>query len=268
MGFQRDGPNAFRGGDRFKMSRVKFGRTGMSLLEVTIAGVILMTVILLVFGILHQSQTAAASGQAMAEAEERGRKALDACKTELLFARLVLGDFPTGTKNRIRYQIPSVSGALLYGYPDSGGTFQAGWSAVIRFVEERVILEPEAADVAGAERFGYDLNRNGSVADAFSVGKIVRETYNGTDSIASLQGSVTISGDVLLRRPDPRADMDGDGAGDPLFELLDFNGGATIPSPGTVAMVRVNVWHGLFGPNRTAFHLRNNRQDIQFRNPQ
>lgn len=240
----------------------------MSLLEVTIAGVILMTVILLVFGILHQSQQAAAVGSAIAEAEERGRRALDVCKTELLFARLVLSDFSTAGKNRVRYQIPSTTGALVYGYPDASGTFRPNWSAVLRFVEEKVILEPQAPDVAGAERFGYDLNRNGVATDAFSVGKLVRETYNGTDSAAALQGTVTITGELVLRRPDPRADMDGDGAVDPLFELLDSSGGITIPSPGMVAMLRVNLWHGLFGPNRREFYLRNNRQDIQFRNPQ
>lgn len=243
-------------------------RIGMSLLEVTIAGAILVTVILLVFGILHESQKAAAAGTAMAEAEERGRRTLDACKTELLFARLVLADFPTATKNRVRYQIPSAAGAMAYGYSDASGAFRPGWSAVLRFVEEKVILEPQAPDVAGAERFGYDLNRNAVLTDAYSVGKLVKETYNGTDSTAALQGTVTITRDLVLRRPDPRADMDGDGAGDPLFDLLDGSGGVTIPSPGTVGMLRLNVWHGIFGPNRREFYLRNNRQDIQFRNSQ
>lgn len=240
---------------------------GFSLLEVTIAGIILVTVIFMVFSVLHQSQTAAAIGTATGEAEERGQRVLDVCKSELMFAKLVMSDFPSA-KTRIRYQIPNKSGALAYGATDGSGTFQTGWSFVIRFVQEKTYLEPQAADVSGAERHRLDLNRNSSPSDAFSIGKLVRETYDGTLLGSNLVTTVVLSDDVVLRYPTMTDDVNGDGAGDPVFELLDANGAITIASPGTVRQVRVTVWHGLFGPNHDTYHLRNNRQVVQLRNIQ
>ncbi len=237
------------------------------MLEVTIASVILVTVIFMVFSVLHHSQMTAAIGTATGEAEERGRRVLNECKTELMFAKLVLGDFPFA-KNRIRYQLPSKTGALAYGAFNASGAFQAGWSYVIRFQQEKILLEPQAADVSGAERHRLDLNRNSKPDEAFAVGKIVKETYDGALSTSTLITSVVLSDDILLRYPTATDDMNGDGAGDPMFELLDANGAVTIASPGTVKQVRVNVWAGLFGPNHDTFHLRNNVQSTQLRNAQ
>ena len=96
------------------MTRSKRDRPrGLSLLEVTIAGVILVTLIFMVFSVLHQSQTAAAIGGATGEAEARGQRDLDACKGELMFAKIVMSDFPSA-KSSIRYQLPNKTGALAY----------------------------------------------------------------------------------------------------------------------------------------------------------
>jgi hypothetical protein len=242
---------------------------GFSLLEVTIAGVILVAIILIVFGILHESQSAANIGTATGSAEERGRLVLDTCKNELIYAKIVLSDFPAD-RSYIRYQVPNRTGALAYGYFDSSGTFHAGWSAILTFLPQRLYLEPAAAAPLPlpSQRLRVDINLNGNNADALAVGMIVREIYDGVAPGSTLMARIPVSNDVILNASTLNGDVNGDGVNDPLFELLDSTGTITIPSPATVRMVRVNVWHGLFATTLDQIYLRRNNQDVQLRNPQ
>lgn len=242
---------------------------GLSYVEVAVATAILSMVLLMVFTILHQTHVSHSRGAASGEAEDRSRKTVAEVKTELLFSKIVLSDFPSDG-HYIRYQHPSPAGALAWGYADSGGTHQAGWSAVLRFIPEKVYLEPDStfSTVLPTERYEFDLNDNGLRTDAFAVGKLYREVYDGADNTATRQRRIGVTDDVVLNATDYSADVNGDPDPDPLFTLLDATGTQTIPSPGTVKMVRINVWHGKFDTDHKAFFLRQGLEEIQLRNPQ
>lgn len=239
---------------------------GLSLLEVTLAGAIVVSVIVIIMGILRETNKSASEGMAAQEIEERGRHTLDACKTELAYAKLVLSDFPAN-KSSVRYQLPSSSGAIVYGYT-LNGTFHADWSAVLTFDSSSILREWQAGAVVGAVTTDVDVNHDMDNADVFAVGRLFKRVYDGTTNTATLQAEVALTDDILLAYGNLGGDVSGDGINDPLFDLLDGSGASTIASSATVKMVKVRLWHGQFGMDNRTFHLRNNSQTIHLRNPQ
>jgi hypothetical protein len=249
---------------------MRFRSRGLTMIEATIVGVILVMVILMVMGILYTMDKETNRGTATSEAETRGRILVDLIKEELFYAKL---DYTDSTNNKpehykLKYQIANKTGTISYGYTDAQGTFQSGWSCLLEFVPEHVYLEATAVNPLTSlpwTRYTIPLNLNSSTAEALVRGRMMKKVYNGNTLVYQLK----LCDDVIMNAADLMdGDVNGDGTEDPLFTLQDATGAQTILAPAQVRLVNVNVWVGLFDFDHTRFFLRNCIQQVKFKNPQ
>ncbi len=243
-------------------------RSGFSLWEIAIVSFILGIVLAIVFGILNTSQRAVDTGSKTSEAETRARVAVDAIKEELFYAKLDYTDASILMRGKyLRYQVANKEGAFAYGYTDSAGTFQGGWYAIVQFIPDRYYSEPNATGAPNPNTtYTTGINRNASLTEVFAIGKITRRVYNGA---GALQREITLVDDVVLNNASQfSSDVDGDGTIDPLFELQDANGNACALLPAQVKMVKINLHVGLWDLDHKRFFLRNNIQQVKFKNTQ
>jgi hypothetical protein len=180
--------------------------TGLTLLEVIIASLILMLIVLMVTGVLSSASTTATRSSITGHLEARGRQFVDGCKTEFLSAQFT-GSITcggnvcpmgiAGNNTEIRYRVPigrDASGVVKVGcfsplsVPNNGP--KAGWAYIIRFEADTVLKESVASPNASQPIStsspplpGYpplveqrilnmDVNGNGNRTQTFVRGKI------------------------------------------------------------------------------------------------
>lgn len=245
-------------------------RKGVTLIEIVIVSFILGILIFLVFGILRSQERAVDIGAKTSEAETRARVALEALKEELFYAKLDYSGANSAQSKFLKFEVANKSGAIDYGYFDQGGAFQAAYTCEIDFVAESVYLEPNAANPLPslpATRFSINLNRNSALTDALVAGKLVKIVRNGVNEVYR----VTICSDVILNAANLNSgDIDGDAAADPVFTLQNATGTAVAdpPAPAVVKIVKISVFVGIFDLDHKQFFLRNNNQQVKFKNSQ
>lgn len=247
---------------------MKIGQRGITLTEILIVVAILGIVISIVFGILGSQTRASNIGVITSEADTRARVLQNFCQEDISYSRLVYTDFPAN-RHHIRFQIPRRTGAPDFGYNDASNTYQTGWSAVIEFVGREVYTEAGGVNNTGLPQKSYvSVNNDSDGGDALVVGRVVKRVYNGTAVGSTLQYEIILADDVVLNAQAPVLDVDGNGAVDPFFLLLDGDGNPAIAAPAVVKMVRVNVWIGLWDMDHKKLHLRNSDKAIKLKNPQ
>ncbi|HXG60277.1 MAG TPA: hypothetical protein VNO22_02780 [Planctomycetota bacterium] len=267
-------------------------RAGMSLLEVSIASIILVLVVLMTLSVMIAASGTAAKGTIGSDLETRGRAFIDFCKSQFMTARFSdLSSFNT----LLRYQIPvsqNAAGQVQFGYSVASGYNDpsgVGKTCVLRFEADLAIRESSSAPItaqatntAGLPLLpvlqtrvaNLDVNRDGDRNDTFVRGKIVQYVLAATGlverrSVLSDQAMLAVASSGRFN-----GDFDGSAATpadrDWLFRYVDASG-ATITSatPGTnSAGIRVTVHHGTWDDTGKNFMVRRATEMIYFRNDQ
>lgn len=268
----------------------------MTLLEVTLASVILGAVILIAMDGLLQAQRTLAWTNHAAELEKRANIQLARIVTDLQSAANL---YVSSTGDTLAFQIPidyprapagidfdgdgvndpdgdftDAAGNTEFGFhawdaPTSGDD-PLGWSVVYQFTPIGQTLNETVDRV--------DYNGDNRLDDIFIVGRVDAAVLDaaGTDDFRALPAppadafeiggaipsAATLPGvEGVLMRADGALDIDEDGANDPIFMQVDVNG---LPSP-TGSRVVVTLWlAGRDGEGRaktkmvtTTIHLRN-----------
>jgi hypothetical protein len=267
-------------------------RAGMSLLEVSIASIILVLVVLMTLSVMIAASGTAAKGTIGSDLETRGRTFIDFCKSQFMTARFQdLSSYNT----LLRYQIPvsqNVAGQVQFGYSVASGYNDlsgVGKACVLRFEAELAIREsstaPGTAQAANSPGLpllpalqtrvaNLDVNRDGDRNDTFVRGKIVQYVLNAAGSVE--RRSVVSDQAMLAVASSGRFNGDFDGSAatpadrDWLFRYVDA-GGTTIssPTPGAnAAGIRVTAHHGTWDDTGKNFMIRRATEMIYFRNDQ
>jgi Tfp pilus assembly protein PilE len=247
-------------------------RKGITLIEIAIVSFILGILLFLVFGILRSQERAVDVGTKTSEAETRARVALEALKEELFYAKLDYSGANAARSKFLKFEVSNKTGAFDYGYFDQSNppVFQPNYTCEVDFIPEHVYLEPNGVNPLGAvpaTRFTINLNRNAAMTDALVAGKLVKIVRNGATEVYR----VTLCSDVILNAANMNTgDIDGDGAADPVFELQNATGAVVSdpPSPAMVKVIKISVFVGIFDLDHTRFFLRNNNQQVKFKNSQ
>jgi len=279
-------------------------QAGLTLVEVIIASAILSAVVLMAMSVLFSTSRTAASGQVMAQLEQRGNRILGFCRDQMstasfkhqTFTNLGIVTSPNSYNSAIAFQVcgpavvgPTGAATLQFGYPDPrvpNQTFNANLACFLRFEADTVYQEssgsPAATQAAnwtspGLPAFSplttvvlnQDVNGNGSQYDTFVCGRIMKYVVDETTN--TVIGRERLDDQVLLRvsGTGPGAfsgDVDADGQVDLLFCFASSAGVADTGLTGaTGSGILINVWHGSLDDTGKLFILRNNKSLIHFR---
>jgi hypothetical protein len=281
-------------------------RSGITLLEMTIASTLLIAVFGVGISVLLRSGTIAAKASQAGHHEAVGRQVTNHCRTHFLYARVsgpgpALGGASTlgiwSNYTEVRYQVPVTPderGKLRFGATNRiGEDDPAGQDRVciLRFEAEIVLRESAAATAAASQpaaawgpgfpplptlstvTLDLDLDGNGSRADTFLSGRLQKYEVNARGDFLGVE---SLCRGVILR-VEPAAspyayDMNRPGfdGPEPLFRFVDGRG-ALVPgsSPGaTAAAIVVTLWNGSAEENGKRFLLRKSSEVVRFRNPQ
>ncbi|MFN3486365.1 MAG: hypothetical protein ACK44W_12910 [Planctomycetota bacterium] len=267
-------------------------RAGMSLLEVSIASIILVLIVLMTLGVMIAASGTAAKGTIGSDLETRGRTFVDFCKSQFMTARFL--DL-SGYNTQLRYQIPvsqASNGQVQFGYSAAAGyndPAAIGKSCVLRFEANLAIRESSSAPTTaqGASMFGLpplpvlqtqvanlDVNRDGDRNDTFVRGAIVQYILTAASTV---EQRAVLSDQVMLAVASSgrfNGDFDGQTSTpadrDWLFRYVDRTGATlTSPTPGSnAAGIRVTIHHGTWDDTGKNFMIRRASEMIYFRNDQ
>jgi hypothetical protein len=287
---------------------------GMTLLEVMIAGGILVVIALMAMTMLQTSTHIGSNGTRISEIEQRGNRLLNVLHDELPSAQFTSTTYPptSGTAPALGMQTSYNNTAIVYQLtgPSAGGptgtmtlssgyrspitkTFDPMLAVVLRFEADTVYLESSGASFSPTQfapwpnfqqayptltdprqnsslKFhilNIDIDGNGSRADAFVQGRIMKYVIN---SLGLPIEREQLDGDVILKVSGSGAgqftgDVAGDGKPVYLFSYLDGTGAPTSTFANAVSL-QINAWHGRPDDTGKGFILRNNKMVVHFRN--
>lgn len=267
-------------------------RAGMSLLEVSIASIILVLVVLMTLSVMIAASGTAAKGAIGSDLEARGRAFIDFCKSQFMTARFLE---LSGYNTYLRYQIPvsqDASGRARFGYSAASGYNDpsgVGKECILRFEADLAIRESsssiittQAANLTGLPLLpvlqtrvaNLDVNRDGDRNDTFVRGKIIQYVRTSAGVVESRS---ILSDQVMLAVASSgrfNGDFDGSAATpaerDWLFRYVDRNGASVLSStPGTTGVaIQATVHHGTWDDTGKNFMVRRAAEMIYFRNGQ
>ncbi len=180
--------------------------SGLTLIDVTIATAIVIAIVGMAYpGFKTANDTMATNGR-QDRMERQGDRALR------MLTREVRSGWITGTT--APGQAPSLTLRHVQGdvqLSDLAVEDAVPWAAAERTVRFRQLEEITEADE------GTDINRDGDLSDRFSIGVLETvELVDGKDVVKPITGA---SSRVILALPSFAGDLDGDGVGDPLFNV-------------------------------------------------
>lgn len=186
-------------------------QNGFSVTELVVVVAIVSLISTLVMGSMAKSQTFAGVEMSRGATESRFQFTLDSLRSTLAIARV---EDPIDSGARIRLMTPvdpdgdgvpyDATGAITWG-STVGGVATPGAARFLAFVVTGFVLE---------QHLDIDIDGDGDLLDAFDLGRIEEQTPDGLN--------IALTSDVVLQRAgDPGGDIDGDGALDPLFTVID-----------------------------------------------
>lgn len=266
-------------------------QSGMTLIEVVIASIILVVVLYAVFLVLFSSTEHATNGSISGDLEYRAQAFIEEFNNMFKMVKVT----------NIAVDHSSIEFQILVDHDGDGdvtdavGTNEYGilspltapwdgqrkdWYARLIFEPNIVYREPNGPTPAlgvTVETVKLPLNRDPQDNDALVSGTVWLEYYASPADVAAFPGGnpvhrVSYAGSTLILQVHDGtgygADLDEDGDSDFLFQVIDINGNdvaaANITASGAGLML--NPWFGNFGYQRKSFLLRNKMQGIRLRN--
>lgn len=247
-------------------------RSGLTMIEVMIAGAILSAVILVTLTIMVRVSNDAQTARVDDHNSFRAQELLSRVRREIEFAKLkeILNNHTT-----LRFQIPvdhdgdgdvtDAGGATEFGYFNVASQQTLNAACELTTEVEFVMRETNGPTLSlGVQEqlYDMDLNRDGDTTDVFVSVRLkmqIQDAGGVATFVAYIDGG-------LLLAPKPSAltqydgDVDGDGVNDPLFLVADYSGGEVLNAQISQAARRLAIrsFHGGFASDGRIFMLRKN----------